>query len=109
MLRNLPEGSRYTAALSVDRTTEEPEDDEALSDPRMEAVMDARTWTLDRRLKAIEINAMYSLIQVSGQWKDGKPPHFPTIGPADWQEPNTKSNELKDNYDVLKRMGWPGG
>jgi hypothetical protein len=73
--------------------------------------MDQRTWTLDRRLKAMEINAMYSLIAVSGEWGKKGPPTFPTIGPAEWR-PEDKpkmSEEPKDLSDVLRKMGWPGG
>jgi hypothetical protein len=109
MLRNLPEGARFTAAAIIDK----PEETTALltPNPRMDAVMDHRTWTLDRRLKAMEINALHSIIAVSGQWGKKGPPTFPTIGPAEWQ-PETKPKALeepKDNFDVLKRMGWPGG
>ena len=108
MLRNLPEGSRYIAAMSADRDDDGPEDTER--DPRQEAVMDHRVWTIDRRLKAMEINTLYSLIAVTGEWGPKGPPNFPTIGPASWQPTSTpKSSEPKDNYDVLKRMGWPGG
>jgi hypothetical protein len=109
MLRNLPEGSRFIAACLVD-----DHDDSTLErkpDPRIEAVMDQRTWTLDRRLKAMEINAMYSLIAVSGEWGKKGPPTFPTIGPAEWR-PEDKpkmSEEPKDLSDVLRKMGWPGG
>jgi len=108
MLRNLPEGSRYIAAQVADHDPD-AETDEEERDPRDEAVMDHRVWTLDRRLRAMEINALYTLISVSADWKDGKGPDFPTIGPASWQEPTNQSNELKDNFDVLRKMGWPGG
>lgn len=109
MLRSLPEGSRYVAAMAADQS----EDVVPLTnpDPRAERVMDHRAWTLDRRLKAMEINALYSLIAVSGEWGKKGPPTFPTIGPASWQSENKprKSDEPKDNFDVLRKMGWPGG
>lgn len=103
MLQNLPEGSRYAAALAVDHA---PEDTE--HDPRTEALMDHRVWTLDRRLTAMQINAMHSLIAVSGEWGKKGPPDFPTIGPSDWQK-SAKPDEPKDNFDVLRKMGWLGG
>ncbi|HEX9088403.1 MAG TPA: hypothetical protein VF867_12855 [Arthrobacter sp.] len=107
MIRNLPEGSRFTAAMSVDRTDEENFFE---PDPRREAIADMRVWTLDRRLQATEINAIYTQIAISGTWGKEGPPDFPVIGPASWQtETNKQSNEPKDNFDVLKRMGWPGG
>lgn len=110
MLRNLPEGSRFAAAMSVDNA-EELEDAEAFfaRDPRREDIADHRTWTMDRRLQATEINALYSLIAVSGQWGKEGPPDFPVIGPAAWQPTKKKSEEPKDLFDVLKKMGWPGG
>jgi hypothetical protein len=110
MIRNLPEGSRYASCMTVDRSDELP-DETRTPDPRTEAVMDQRAWTLDRRLKAIEINAIYSLIAVSGDWGKKGPPSFPTIGPASWQPDNQKSKEpeLRDNFDVLRKMGWTGG
>jgi hypothetical protein len=108
MIRNLPEGSRFVAAMEVDRD----KDNEAplLTDPRTEAVMDQRVWTLDRRLKAMQINAIYSQVAVSGHWGKDGPPDFPTVGPADWRAAGSKkSKEPKDNFDVLRKMGWPGG
>lgn len=110
MIRNLPEGSRFTAAMSVDKEGElgdavvfaEP-------DPRTAAIMDHRTWTVDRRLQATEINAIHTQIAVTGHWGKEGPPDFPVIGPASWQPAKKQSEELKDNYDVLRKMGWPGG
>jgi len=109
MLRNLPEGSRFAAVMAVDAVNQDAP--ERTPDPRMEAVMDHRAWTIDRRMKAMEINAIYSLIAVSGEWGKKGPPTFPTIGPAAWQPDSKpkKSDEPKDNFDVLRKMGWPGG
>jgi len=106
MIRNLPEGSRYVAARVADASDEELDDVEV--DPRAEAVMDRRIWTMDRRLMAMAINAIYSQVTVSGHWGTDGPPDFPTIGPAEWRE-ETKEPELKDNFDVLRKMGWQGG
>lgn len=106
MIRNLPEGSRFVAAMEVDRDkTDEP----LLLDPRIEAVMDKRVWTLDRRLNAMQINAIYSHIAVSGNWGKAGPPDFTTVGPMDWRAESKQSKEPKDNFDVLRKMGWPGG
>lgn len=107
MIRNLPEGSRFAAALEVDRDKEN--ETPILTDPRTEAVMDQRVWTLDRRLKAMTINAIYSQVAVSGHWGKDGPPDFAIIGPADWRAESTQSKEPKDNFDVLRKMGWPGG
>jgi hypothetical protein len=110
MIRNLPEGSRFVASMEVDRKDENSEAPPLLLDPRIEAVMDQRVWTLDRRLNAMQINAIYSQVAVSGQWGKAGPPDFPIIGPADWRDAESKkSKEPKDNFDVLRKMGWPGG
>ena len=107
MIRGLPEGSRFLAAQAADAP--EPPQDEHELDPRTEALGDSRVWTLDRRLKAMEINAIYTLTAVTGHWGKDGPPTFPTIGPTAWREESTKSKEPKDNFDVLRKMGWPGG
>lgn len=107
MIRNLPEGSRFVSAMEVDRDKEN--DTTPPTDPRTEAVMDQRVWTLDRRLTAMTINAIYSQIAVSGHWGKDGPPDFPTVGPAEWRAESKQSKEPKDNFDVLRKMGWPGG
>ena len=108
MIRNLPEGSRFVASMSVDQADDETPD--IVVDPRIEAVMDKRVWTLDRRLQAIAINAIHTNTSVSGHWKN-KAPDFPIIGPADWQGPPAVGKKTepvyKDNFDLFKRMGWP--
>lgn len=110
MIRNLPEGARFTAAMTVDGADEE---DSAAAifepDPRREAILDQRIWTMDRRLQATEINAIYTQIATTGNWGKEGPPDFPVIGPASWQASDKQSNEPKDNFDVLRKMGWPGG
>jgi hypothetical protein len=108
MLRNLPEGSRYYAAMAVDNPRDESESAEA--DPRQEAIMDHRVWTLDRRLQAMVINALNLNTAVSGHWD--KPPDFETIGPASWRTdaPKKKSEqEFTDNFDFFRKMGFPLG
>lgn len=111
MIRNLPEGSRFVAARTVDAADEET--DEAvtplLDDPRIEAVMDQRTWTIERRLQAMAINAIYTQIAASGNWGKDGPPDFPIVGPQEWRAESKKPDEPKTNWDVLKKMGWPGG
>lgn len=117
-LNNLPEGARYPAAVVYDHPPEpeEPGAPKVPEDPRMKAIHDARLWTSDRRLMATAINAIFSNTAVSGTWKDNKPPKFPTVGPPEWQPAeqkavtsSTKSAEPKDLYEVLGKMGWPGG
>lgn len=107
MLRNLPEGSRYYAAMAVDNKNDAPESDER--DPRLEEVMDHRVWTLDRRLVAMLINAVNLNTTVSGHWE--KPPDFETIGPASWSEDVQKPSEQEftDNFDFFRKMGFPLG
>jgi hypothetical protein len=109
MIRNLPEGSRFAAAMTVDRA-DEIAAGFLESDPRRESIMDARTWNLDRRLQATAVNAIYSQTSMLVNWGKEGPPDFPVIGPAAWQSPKTKkSEEPKNNFDVLRKMGWPGG
>jgi hypothetical protein len=113
MIRNLPEGSRFLAAIAVDRP--ELSEDNPETDPRTEAINDRRAWTLDRRLAAMAVNAVNTHTSVSVQWK-GKPPEFPTIGPADWQSPTDRSRAqakpepvYTDNFDFFRKIGAPVG
>lgn len=107
LIRNLPEGSRFRAALAFDRPAES--EDLPESDPRAESIADRRSWTLARRLQAMEINAINMNTAATGNWKDG-PPDFPTIGPADWQGPPAKPEPVyTDNFDLFRKMGWPSG
>lgn len=110
MLRNLPEGSRYYAAVAVDRESEQSAES-APADPRTESIMDHRVWTVDRRLQAMEINAINLNTAVSGTWQDG-PPDFETIGPASWRPDGPKKKteqEFTDNFDFFRKMGFPLG
>ena len=60
----------------------------------------------------MEINAINLNTAATGQWKDA-PPHFPTVGPADWQSPSERGSRAKpepvyaDNFDFFRKMGWP--
>lgn len=110
MLKNLPEGSRYYAAVVVDREAAgETEDIEI--DPRRESLMDHRVWTLDRRLRAMQINAINMNTVVSGHWGEDGPPDFETIGPSAWRVEAKKKpeQEFKDNFDFFRKMGFPLG
>ncbi|HAP90778.1 MAG TPA: hypothetical protein DCR15_14055 [Arthrobacter bacterium] len=112
MLRNLPEGSRYYAAVTVDREENPPEvTDKPKPDPRMEAIMDHRVWTLDRRLVAMEINAINLNTAISGTWGPDGPPKFEQIGPSAWTEGAIKpaEQEYEDNFDFFRKNGFPLG
>lgn len=105
LIRNLPEGSRFRAAVAYDHPDES--EDLPQADPRAEAIADRRSWTLARRLQAMEINAINTNTAVTGNWKD-KPPEFPTIGPAEWLGPPAKQEPVyTDNFDFFRKMGWP--
>lgn len=113
MLRNLPEGSRYYAAVVVDREESGDEEPHEL-DPRHEAITDHRVWTLDRRLQAIAINAINMNTAVSGHWGEDGPPDFETIGPSSWREEakaaqKKPEQEFTDNFDFFRKMGFPLG
>lgn len=118
MVRNLPEGSRFNAVMSVDfpdhdEDTNEPKTAEQIErETRAEAIADARAWTLPHRLQAMEINAVNMSTVATGHWGPDGPPDFPTIGPAHWQQPTAASKkeaEYTDNFDFFRKMGWPSG
>lgn len=106
MIRQLPEGSRFGAAMAYDRAAQI---DEIKFTDREKAIADSRTWTLDRELMAMVINAINTNTVLPNQWEKGKEPVFPIVGPESWQPKTDKApEEPKDLKDVLKRMGWPG-
>ena len=104
MLRNLPEGSRYSAAMSAPG----PEADERPPlDPEVEAMLDRQLWTTDRRLMAQLINSLHTLIKVTGKWKEGEGPKFPVLGPAAWREdtqPTAASTTDNSVEGTLQRL-----
>lgn len=106
MIRQLPEGSRFGAAMAYDRRDEIEEI--KISD-RDRAVADLRVWTLERKLQAMVVNSINNSTVLSNQWEKGKEPKFPVVGPDSWQPKESAPEEPKNNFDVLKRMGWPGG
>lgn len=101
MLRNLPEGARYTATMSApgDADVERPP-----LDPELEAMLDRQTWTTDRRLMAQLINSVNTLIRVSGSWEKGKEPQFPVVGPANWQEEQQNAERPTQDHSVEATM-----
>jgi len=107
MMHHLPEGSRYVAIMSAPMDDDEPKRPEPEIDPELSAAIARRYWTQDRRLTATQINALYNLILVSGNWEKGKEPEFPVIGPPEWRGETAKKKPVTNN-DVLKALGWNG-
>lgn len=114
MLRQLPEHSRFAAAIKADRP-ELLEPPAKGVDKRTKSIMDTRMWNTDRRLMATLINSVYMNTLVSGQWPPDKAPKLPTVGPLEWQPEEIAKKKvseqppLENNYDVLRKMGWTGG
>ena len=107
MMHHLPEGSRYVAIMSAPMDDDEAKRPEPEIDPELSALTARRYWTQDRRLTATQINALYNLILVSGNWEEGKEPKFPVIGPPEWRGETAKKKPVTNN-DVLKALGWNG-
>jgi hypothetical protein len=102
MIRHLPEGSNYVAALQSAPavslvTLQEPE-----PDPAQEYI----TWTHDKMLLAQLINSVNMLVRHSIQWQDGKAPEFPLVGPSTWREEGPESTPSKpvSVSDTLNRI-----
>lgn len=108
MMRHLPEGSRYAAIMSAPMDGDEAR---PLPEPDPEALelYNRRFWTQDRRMAAMQLNALRDLTLVTGNWPKDKQPKFPVIGPAEWRgEKPAKKAEPITNNDVLKALGWNG-
>lgn len=113
MIEELPEGSRYTAIMSAPESREghpQPE-----PDPEAIALYDRRFWTTERQFIAQQINALHQIIVLSGNWKKGKEPKFPVVGPLEWQPQEqrnkalqTKSSVPATTANVMRKFGWNG-
>jgi hypothetical protein len=106
MLRNLPEGSRYVAAITsapevADAT---PQGIPAEADP----VLEARTWTQDRQLMAQLINSVNVLVRHTISWEQGKAPKLPLVGPAAWRGEGKPAKPLTV-MDVLNKITGTNG
>jgi hypothetical protein len=107
MMRQLPEGSRYAAIMSAPMDDDEARPEPEI-DPATEAAMQRRYWTSDRKLKAMEINAIRDLTLVTGHWEKGKEPKFPVIGPPEWRGETAAKKKPATTNDVLRALGWNG-
>lgn len=107
MLRNLPEGATFVAAMSapgvVDTNAIESE-----PDPEREAFADRKFWTPERQLQAQLINAIQTLTRLTVKWEKNKAPEFPVVGPLAWRgEETTKQASPQKKHsvdDVFSRM-----
>lgn len=84
MLRNLPEGSRYTAIMSAPGGEDEPE--QPPLDPEVEGMLERKLWTTDRKLLAQLINAVNTNTRYSVEWAKDHEPDFTVVGPAAWSD-----------------------
>ena len=104
MIRHLPEGSNYVAALQSAPVDEllERSDEPAAIDPFQESKM----WTQDRVMMAQLINSVNMLVRHSIQWQDGKAPQLPLVGPSSWrgEGANSKSSEPLSVADVINKV-----
>lgn len=107
MIRHLPEGSNYVAALQSAPAKELKEllgttDEPAEIDP----VQENKIWTMDKVLMAQLINSVNMLIRYSIEWKDGKPPNLPIVGPAKWrgEGPDITPSKPESVADTLNRI-----
>jgi hypothetical protein len=105
MIRHLPEGTNYVAQLRS--APAEPADDDTDTTPaEIDPVQEALMWTHDRLLQAQLINAVNMLVRHSIQWKDGKAPELPIVGPAEWRGEGANATPSKPMSvaDVLNNL-----
>lgn len=101
LLRNLPEGSRYAAAVTSApeaAAVHQKRAEEAEADP----VLDARTWNFDRLLMAQLINSINALVRHTIPWPKDGAPELPLVGPSSWRQ-GPKSKPLSV-MDVLNKI-----
>jgi hypothetical protein len=83
LIRNLPEGAHYTAAVASAPETAavaKKRNPKAEPDPALEF----RTWNFDRQLMAQLINSVNALVRHTIQWEKN-PPNLPLVGPDSWR------------------------
>lgn len=107
LLQTLPDTSYYMAYLSahhkLNPDAEYQEKDEA-QDPEREAMGDAITWNLDRKMSAWIINLLQMLVRAQVNW-EGEPPEFQTWGPSEWTEAKEKAkSEPKQTIEGIMSM-----
>lgn len=98
MLRNLPEGATFTAAMSAPGVADKPAVSER--DPAQEAFADRKFWTSDRQLQAQLINAIQTLTRLTVKWEKDKVPEFPIVGPMAWRGEETTKPASSQNLSV---------
>lgn len=103
LIRHLPEGSTYVALLQS-----APAEDDATDTPpaELDPVYENQLWTTDRMLMAQLINSVNMLIRHSIEWKDGKAPDLPIIGPSEWrgEGPNATPPKPLTVMDVINNV-----
>lgn len=113
MIRDLPEGSRYVAVRAHD--VDQMSEDIKLTTAE-ERRLDARLWTFDRKLLAMQINAVNNNTAITGgPWKGDKGPEFAIVGPAEWDPKRMQKLKAREKYetgnwdlwDVARAMGIP--
>lgn len=107
MIRHLPEGSNYVAALQSAPVEEmaqllgkEPEE------PEIDPVQESKLWITDRLLMAQLINSVNMLVRYSINWGDGKAPELPVVGPAKWRNEGPEKTQSKPESvdDTINRI-----
>lgn len=103
MIRNLPEGSRYVAAIAAEREESGVYDVQDSEEPSpVDPITEHMTWTTDRVLMAQLINAVNMLVRHSIQWE--KPLNLPLVGPEKWREGEKKPRKAVSVMDVIHRI-----
>lgn len=105
MIRHLPEGSNYVAALQSAPVVEieQPTIDEPVE---IDPVEENKMWVMDRLLMAQLINSVNMLVRYVPQWGEGQAPDLPIIGPAKWrgEGPEATPSKPESVDDTLNRI-----
>lgn len=89
MLKRLPEGSHYAAAMATSPEVLAARAADDKTPVEIDPTVEARTWTLDRTLMAQLINSVNALVTHLPNWEQGKAPKLPLVGPAEWRGETT--------------------
>lgn len=101
LLRNLPEGTRYVAAVASAPEAAAVHAKRAKA-AEVDPTLDSRTWTFDRLLMAQLINSINALVRHTIPWPKDGAPELPLVGPNSWRQ-GPKSKPLSV-MDVLNKI-----
>lgn len=110
MIHDLPHHSRLVARRSLEVDAGEKEDQPYSEEmERSLQYAEARRWgNPQQELLALQVNALWRLMETVPMWEKGKGPKLPTIGPREWwPEEQVKETNKRLGREAERKTGKP--